>query len=275
MAFSESRIPVTAMHNLVCDIGDCERLCQFYCNLCHISMCEQCNDEHQKSLKTKNHEVVPYMNIGQLPVVKCSDHPTKNIEILCDECNVPVCSKCITMSVHRGHSFTDLETIYPEKYEENIEKIQKIEGNLMPTAKDLQKNIQIDASNVKTEVDGLRSSMRDEGRSLKLLVDMVTSDNIAQVNRIEESLIEMLQSQDKTYNDYISYLRDHVETLYDFLFSTKSKTVHTLFVPYEHLKTRPIPETTKPVPPILTPGRCSREDVAKLLGTITVSDTIK
>lgn len=238
-------------------------------------MCEQCNDEHQKSLKTKNHEVVPYMNIRQLPVVRCSDHPTKNIDILCDECNVPVCSKCITMSVHRGHSFTDLETIYPEKYVANVEKIQKIESNLVPTVKDLQKNIQIDASNVKTVVDGLRSSMRDEGRSFKLLVDMVTSDNVAQVNRIEKSLIEMLQSQDETYNDYISYLRDHVKKLYDFLSSTEIQTVHTLCVPYEHLKTRPIPGTTKPVPPILTPGRYSREDVATLLGRITVSDTMK
>lgn len=232
-------------------------------------MCEQCNDEHQKSLKTKNHEVVPYMNIRQLPVVKCSDHPTKNIDILCDECNVPVCSKCITMSVHRGHSFTDLETIYPEKYEANIEKIQKIEGNLMPTTKDLQKNIQTDTSNVKTVVDGLRSSMRGEGRSLKLLVDMVTSDNIAQVNRIEKSLIEMLQSQDETYNEYIYYLRKHVEELCLFLH-------FNLIVPYERLpETRPIPETTKPVPPMLTPGRYSREDVAKLLGRITVSDTMK
>lgn len=275
MAFSEPQISDTAQEYLVCGIENCARICQFYCNPCHITMCEQCSDDHQKSLKTKNHEVVPYRNIRQLPVVRCSDHPNKNIDILCDECNMPVCSKCITMSVHKGHSFTDLETIYPEKYEANREKIQKIQGYLMPTAQILQKQRQIDATSVKTVVDGIRSSMRGEAISLKLLVDELTSDNIEQVNKMEKSLIEMLQTQDKTYKDYISYLMDHVKKLDGYLSSTQIQLKHTLFALSEHLKTRPIPGTTKPVPPILTPGRFSREDVAKLLGRITVFDTIK
>ncbi|XP_065923741.1 E3 ubiquitin-protein ligase TRIM71 [Magallana gigas] len=274
MALSESQIPPDAQHYLVCGFEDCERNCQFYCNPCHQPMCEQCRDEHQKSPKTKNHEVVPYrQRKRQLPVEKCSDHPTKDIDILCDECNVPLCSKCSTMPVHKGHSFTDLETIYTEKSVACRQEVQKIQTYFMPTAKDLQKEIKMDATDIKAILDSIRSSMKDEAKSLKKLVDEVTSDNIEQVNKMEESLKEMLQSQDKTYQDYISYLEDLVKQFQGYLFSTQLQNNPIIFSVSEHLKIRPIPETTKPVPPVFAAGQYSKEEVAKLLGRVTVPAT--
>ncbi|XP_052685925.1 E3 ubiquitin-protein ligase TRIM71-like [Crassostrea angulata] len=274
MALSESQIPPDAQHYLVCGFEDCERNCLFYCNPCHQLMCEQCKDNHQKSPKTKNHEVVPYRERKrQIPVEKCSNHPTKDIDILCDECNVPLCSKCSTMPVHKGHSFIDLETIYTEKSAACTEEIQKIQTYFMPTAKDLQKEIKMDATEIKAIIDSIRSSMRDEAKSLKKLVDEVTSDNIEQVNKMEESLKEMLQSQDKTYQDYISYLEDLVKQFQGYLSSTQLQCNPILSSLSEHLKIRPIPETTKSVPPVFTAGQYSKEDVVKLLGRVTVPDT--
>ncbi|XP_065923187.1 E3 ubiquitin-protein ligase TRIM71-like [Magallana gigas] len=273
MALSESQIPPDAQHYLECGIEDCERNCQFYCNPCHQPMCEQCKDKHQKSPKTKNHEVVPYrQRKRQIPVVKCSDHPTKDIDILCDECNVPLCSKCSTLPVHKGHSFTDLETIYTEKTVACRQEVQKIQTYFMPTAKDLQKEIKMDATEIKAVMDSIKSSMREEAKSLKKLVDEVTSDNIEQVNKMEKSLKEMLQSQDKTYQDYISYLEDLVKQFHGYLSSTQLQSNPIIFSLSEHLKIRPIPETNKPVPPEFTAGQYSKEDVAKLLGRVTVPD---
>eukprot|EP00105_Crassostrea_gigas_P044014 XP_019928162.1 PREDICTED: E3 ubiquitin-protein ligase TRIM71 [Crassostrea gigas] len=271
MALSESEIPDTAQHYLVCGIGDCERNCLFYCNACHQPMCEQCKDEHQKNLDTKNHEVVPYRERKhQLPVEKCRDHPTRNVDILCDECNVPLCSKCSTMPVHKGHSFTDLETIYTEKSIACRQGIQKIQAYFMPAAKDLQSEIKLDATEIKTIMDGIRSSMRDEAKSFKTLVDEVTSDNIEQLNKMEESLREMLQNQDKTYQDYISYLEDLVKKFHGYLSSTQLQNNPIIFPLFEHFKIQPIPETTKPVPPEFTAGRYTKGDVAKLMCRITI-----
>ncbi|XP_052682114.1 E3 ubiquitin-protein ligase TRIM71-like [Crassostrea angulata] len=274
MAYSKSQVPDTAQHYLVCGIKDCEKNCLFYCNPCHQPMCEQCRDEHQKSPETKNHELVPYRHRkDHLPVEKCRDHPTKDLDILCDQCSVPLCSKCSTMTVHKGHSFTDLETIYTENSAACRQEIQNIQAYFIPMAKDLQNEIKLDATNIKTIMDGIRSSMMDEAKSLKTLVDEVTSDNIEQVNKMEESLKEMLQSQDITYEDYISYLKDLVNQFYGYLSSTQFQNNAIIFPLSEYFKIRPIPETTKPVPPVFTAGRYSKEMVAKLLGKITVSKT--
>ncbi|XP_034329810.2 E3 ubiquitin-protein ligase TRIM71 [Magallana gigas] len=274
MPFTESQIPFTSQHYLECGIEDCERNCQFYCNDCHQPMCDQCRDEHQRSPKTKNHEVVLFMQRKlRLPVEKCRDHPTREIDIFCDICNIPLCSKCSTMSDHKGHSFTDLETIYTEKAAACREEIPKIQEYFMPTAKELQKDIETEATEIKTIMDAIRSSMRDEAKSLKLLVDEVTSDNIEQVNKMEKSLSEILQNQDKTYQDYISYLEVLTKTLYGYLNSTQLQNNPILSSLSKRLIIRPIPETTKPVYPEFTPAQFSKEDVVKLLGKITVPNT--
>lgn len=182
MAFSESQMPFTAQHYLECGIEDCERNCHFYCNDCHQPVCDQCRDEHQRSPKTKNHEVVLFMQRKlRLPVERCRDHPTRDIDIFCDKCSVPLCSKCSTMPVHKEHSFTDLEAIYTEKVAACREEIPKLQEYFVPIAKELQKDIEREATEIKTIMDGIRSSMKEEAKSFKSLVDEVTSDNIEQV----------------------------------------------------------------------------------------------
>lgn len=65
--------------------------------------------------------------------------------------------------------------------------------------------------------------MKSDAESLKSLVDTVTSDNIEQVNKIEESILENLQSQENKYKDYICYLEDLVKEFHGYLFSTELK----------------------------------------------------
>lgn len=110
MALSNSETPLTAQPYLVCETKDCKDS-QFYHNPCHRPMCEKCRDEHQKSLETKNHEVVPNQQC-QRPVDKCKVHPDKDKDMFCEQCQAPLCSKCAT-NFHRGHIFVDLETVPP------------------------------------------------------------------------------------------------------------------------------------------------------------------
>ncbi|XP_052716839.1 uncharacterized protein LOC128189320 [Crassostrea angulata] len=266
-------LPAVAQHYLVCGTEDCKKNCQFYCNPCHRPMCEQCRDEHQKSTEAKNHEVVPYKQRKmQLPVEKCKDHPNKDIDILCEDCQVPVCSKCATQN-HQKHTLIDLETIYSEKFTSCLEKIKEIHQVFIPNSQDVQRDIKENAKDIKEIMDNVRNMMKTETESLKCLLETVTSDNIEQVNKMEESLMENLQSQDKTYQDYISYLEDLAKKFNGSLSSTKLHDSPLIFSHSDQLKAKPIPETIKPVPPVFTAGRHSKEDVIKLLGRVTVPDT--
>ncbi|XP_061167599.1 protein PML-like [Saccostrea echinata] len=271
MAFSKPKIPGTAQHFLECGSEDCVRNCEFYCNSCHQQMCKQCRDQHLKSKKNKNHEVVLYQHRRrQLPVEKCKIHPTKEIDILCKECNVPLCSKCSTMQEHHGHIFTDLETIYTDKFELCQKEISKIHNYFIPTSQDLQREVQEDATEVKQIMDNIRTSMKAEAESLKNMVDTVLSEKMEELHQIEKSLLEKLKSQEKTFNDYIAYLSDLVKEFQSYLSSTELTNVTTKLP--ENIKIQSIPETMKPVTPEFSLPIYSKKDVAKLLGKITVTD---
>ncbi|XP_061192359.1 tripartite motif-containing protein 2-like [Saccostrea echinata] len=270
MAVSKMDIPRRAQHFLECDIEECDRNCEFYCNLCHQKLCKQCRDEHLKSPENKNHEVVLYQQRQrQLPVEKCKIHPTKGMDMLCEECQVPVCSKCATQGDHRGHIFTDLETVYAEKYADFQEEISKIHEYFLPTSQDLQKEIKKDSSEIKNIMDNIRTSMKTEGEILKHLVDTAVSENMKQLDKIEQSLLEDLNIQEKTMDDYITYLNNLVKELHLCLSSTEPQKLLSEKKP----KIQSIPETTKPVTPGFTAGQYSKSDVTKLLGKIHVPNT--
>ncbi|XP_052676906.1 uncharacterized protein LOC128158194 [Crassostrea angulata] len=273
MALSESQIPPDAQHYLVCGTEDCEKNCQFYCNDCHQQMCKQCRDEHQKNKKTKNHEVVPYKQRKRpLPLEKCKIHPTRNIELLCEECQIPICSKCTGTKEHRGHAFTDLELVFAGKCSHCHIEITKIRSYFEPTSQDLKKEIARDVTEIKKSMEGVRTSMKTEAESVKKLVETITSDKIEQVNKIEQSLLETLNGQNKKIDDYINYLNDLIKTFYGYLSPSNIEQL-TFALKSENLVIRPIPETSKPVPPIFTAGPYSKDDVAKLLGRITFPNT--
>ncbi|XP_062608691.1 tripartite motif-containing protein 2-like [Saccostrea cucullata] len=270
MALSKMDIPPRAQHFLECDIEECEKNCEFYCNNCHLGLCKQCKGEHLKSPKKKNHEVVLYQQRKrQLPVEKCDIHPTKDVDMLCEECQVAVCSKCATLADHRRHIFIDLETVYAEKYKVFQEDISKIHEYFLPTSKTLKKEIKKDSSEIKQVMDTIRTSMKTEGETLKSLVDTVISDNLRQLDQIEYSLLEDLKSQDRTVDDYITYLNNLLKELHRYL----SPTEHKKLMSEKKPEIQPIPETTKPVTPGFTACQYTKSDVAKLLGKTHIPNT--
>ncbi|XP_062571719.1 uncharacterized protein LOC134233738 [Saccostrea cucullata] len=270
MALSKIDIPRRAQHFLECGIEDCERNCEFYCNPCHQRLCKQCSEEHLKSPENKNHEVVLYQQRKrQLPVEKCKIHPTKDVDMLCEECQVPLCSKCATRGDHQKHTFVDLEAVYAEKFALIQQEISKIQEYFLPTSQDLQREIKKDSSQIKHIMDNIRTSMKTEGETLKSLVDTVISENMKQLDQIEHSLLEDINTQDKTMDDYITYLNNLVKELHRCLTSTETQKLMSEKKP----TIRSIPETTKPVIPGFTAGQYNKSDVTKLLGKIHVSNT--
>ncbi|XP_022344864.2 uncharacterized protein LOC111137618 [Crassostrea virginica] len=257
-------------HYLVCGTEDCQMNGQFYCNACHRPLCEQCRDEHQKSTNNKNHEIVLYRyRKQQLPVEKCQDHPIRNVDIFCRECKTSICSKCSTMKEHEGHTFDDLEDIYAHKYALWQGEFSKIQKYFLPTSQELKTDIEEDVTQVKKIMESIRTSMKAEAESLKNTVDKVTSENIEHTHTMEKSLLEMLKSQETTYDDYIANLWKISDEFQEYL----SETNHNLLFKSKILKIQSIPETTKPLPPVFTAGQFNKNDITKLLGRVNVPNT--
>lgn len=102
-------------------------------------------------------------------------------------------------------------------------------------------------------MESIRSSMRAEAEPIKSQVDAVTSENIKQVNEQEKSFLQLLNSQDIKYDDYISYLIELGKTYHGYLSSDNPQTL--ICEGTKNLKIDPIPEATKPLYPVFTVGQ--------------------
>ena len=256
-------------HYLGCGTEDCKENGQYYCNDCHLPLCEQCRNDHQKRPETKIHDVVPYrQRKHQLPVKKCQHHPTRNIDIFCKQCKMPICSKCSTMNEHNGHQFDDLEEIYTKEYANWQGEFAKIQRYLLPTTHILKKDVEEDVTLIMKVMDGIRTSMKAEADSLKKLVDEVTAENVEQTHTMEKSLLKMLKSEDTTYDEYIAYLDKMTDEFQEYLSLTNLKLLFS-----KTLKIQLIPETTKPIPPVYTAGQVNKDDITMLLGRINFPNT--
>ncbi|XP_078310240.1 uncharacterized protein LOC144618322 [Crassostrea virginica] len=254
-------------HFLVCGTEDCQENGQFYCNDCHRPLCEQCRDEHLKNPDTQTHEIVPYRyRKQQLPVEKCKQHPTWNVDIFCQECQISICLKCFKKE-HQSHNFDVLEDLYAEKYALWQGEFSKIQKYFLPTTQGLKTDIEEDVTEIKKIMESIRTSMNAEAESLKKLVDEVTSEKKKHTHTMEKSLLKMLKSQETTYDDYIAYLGKMNDEFQEYLSLTNTK----LFS--ETLRIKTIPETTRPVPPVFTKGKFSKDDISKLLGSVNVPNT--
>lgn len=273
MAASTNQVANNAQHFLECGNEGCKRNCQFHCIGCDRRLCEQCKDEHQRSLDAKNHEIRPYQP-GKLwhPVEKCRYHEAKVTDMFCEECQAPLCAKC-AIQEHHGHAFLDLETVYSEKVALCSGKNSQIDQYFLPTTRDQKARLKEDAKDIKTYMAGLRTSMKADAESLKRLVDIVMSKKIEESRKIEQSLIDSLDAQDKIFEDYISYLNNLKKELNSYA-SKYTLSEMIFFVSEEKLKIKPIPETNEPIFPefVCSAGKICEEDISNLLLSLHLPD---
>lgn len=87
-----------------CDV--CKNQVSIICTTCHVQLCRDCVPKHLSDNIT--HSVVPY-NISNYDIDTyfCYSHPTKKCDLFCEDCQIPVCVRCMT-SAHISHQFTDI-----------------------------------------------------------------------------------------------------------------------------------------------------------------------
>lgn len=85
-----------------------------------------------------------------------------------------------------------MEIIYSERFNFYLSEIYKIRQYFLPTSKDMQRVVKEDKEEIKSVVINIKKSVKAEAKTLKHIVDTMTSERIEQVNKIEESLMEEL-----------------------------------------------------------------------------------
>ncbi|XP_062577038.1 E3 ubiquitin-protein ligase TRIM45-like, partial [Saccostrea cucullata] len=141
---------------LLCDL--CQRaVLQSHCELCQINLCNVCVGEHLSDSSIR-HKVVPYKHRTSSPSInypKCPNHIQKHCELHCGNCDIPVCSTCISSDKHHGHKLTDIlqnTSFIKEIFNNDLKELEK---RIYRTYEDIRSNLNSEMVNLEKHYEKL------------------------------------------------------------------------------------------------------------------------
>ncbi|XP_078581873.1 tripartite motif-containing protein 3-like [Branchiostoma floridae x Branchiostoma japonicum] len=121
---------------------------------------------------------------------RCGFHPTKDVDLFCQQCEVPVCSECISDG-HPGHKVTGIKQV-AEQIKTNIKEQLNSGQQKMETFSAFLKKIQ----DVQKRLKGNKTQVQQE----------INKAYEVQVQKLQEQRDGLLASVDKSHHDNMAVL---------------------------------------------------------------------
>lgn len=244
-----------------------------HCDICCIGLCKACVAEHLLD-ESKGHCVVLFKKRGSTAnYPTCLEHPTKNCELFCEQCDIPICVHCVASQVHKGHDFL-------QHFETNMSKVKVIQKDLRelkkiiyPKYQEIAADIQFQKTEIYKNAQSLATDIekleQDWHRKLVNLTKKLTSD-------IEAMLCKdllVLDEQENEVSRSISEIFHRILDLKRMLYSGDSTLVDAYVSRNSKFRKLPLIKITKSLP-CFSAKEVDTEELAHRFGTLSASSTV-
>jgi len=115
----------------------CDSLASMHCENCCQNLCYRCGSRHTRQRFAAHHRVV---ELGQVPhqlddaarssPYTCSKHHSRSLEVYCRDCDEVGCLSCLSLDVHQGHSWCEVDTASQEIRESLTHHLEQVTTKL-------------------------------------------------------------------------------------------------------------------------------------------------
>ncbi|XP_062598888.1 E3 ubiquitin-protein ligase TRIM45-like, partial [Saccostrea cucullata] len=190
-----------AQEIILCHLCDIDaKAAALLCNSCQVNLCEECVGKHYMTSSSSAHEIVKYKDRKfHLIFTNCESHKSEKCTVHCQNCDIPVCIKCLT-GVHRGHEASDLSKIVESKKRQIIENTAHLE-NLIPQFDQADARIATSLADFISRCDELQIAVNKFGKEWHRIVDEIVDKNKKDIAKMKEDGIrEIGDYQDENKN---------------------------------------------------------------------------
>ncbi|XP_052705481.1 E3 ubiquitin-protein ligase TRIM71-like [Crassostrea angulata] len=192
-------------------------LCQYsvapmYCEVCHIHLCKDCVEKHFSD-SSKVHNVVPLKQyLTTLNYPKCRKHPTKQCELHCEQCDIPICAQCVS-GEHLGHKPVDILKTFESKTEKLLQDLQELEKSLYPKYKEIASNIPVQKADMSKNSQKLTTAIDKQGEIWHREIDTIITNMKSNVEEMESKHLPILNKQEDEITRTISEITQTIAKL--------------------------------------------------------------
>ena len=234
------------------------------CDICHIKLCLACVGVHISD-QSKEHKVVLFEKRGSTP--KCKKHATKICDLHCEQCDIPICTLCISSGEHEQHKKEDISktlSMKKEKIQADLEELEKI---LFSKYQKAATNIPVLKSDARKHRKKLTTALKKQGEALHKEIDSVIQKMHSDIDAMDSLHIAAIDKQEKAINCTITEIEKIIAEIKallnsdDFYFVSDYNSRNAEF--------RRLPAQFQVTLPTFTPQEINREHIYQQLGSLS------
>ncbi|KAL3883135.1 hypothetical protein ACJMK2_029428 [Sinanodonta woodiana] len=172
------------------------------CTRCDCIMCAACfNKVHSLSTSLRQHQSIPLTEDSSVEVFPlCKVHDGRPIEYYCEDDNIPICSRCVIMGDHKGHSITSMEDKNKTVINE-MEPLLQVANQVHRRIKRLDKGLVNYIPDMKTETESVIADVYKRFQHLHGLLQIRETQVLEEVYSRFRNGIEPIQQLKETLQE--------------------------------------------------------------------------
>ncbi|XP_056008576.1 tripartite motif-containing protein 3-like [Ostrea edulis] len=255
----------SAQEVLLCDSCETAPL-QSHCELCNINLCTNCVGKHLLD-SSRKHRVIPFTEKSFAPKVypKCPTHADKQSELYCEECDVPVCSTCVSKK-HRGHNLCDVLEKLSSKTESLQKDLEELESRIYPRYEEMASDVQTEKSELETNYGKLTTAADQQGEVLHREVTAIINQRKSDIQEMKHKHLSTLNKNTEEITQKMAELKQIISDLKSILKSNDVSLTSTY--KSRNGEFRQLPPKVRVTLPSLSPQKINTEKLREMFGSL-------
>ena len=238
-------------------------LALLYCDICHVNLCKDCVESHLSD-KTAVHKVV---SLKQYLSTICPDHPSKQCELHCEPCDVPICALCVSSKKHKHHDVLDIMENYKNKKQVLESDLKNLESSVYPKYKEAASNIQLQIAGLSKNKEEMTKALKDQGEIWHKEIDAIVYNLQLEFATMDSDCLALLCSQEDEITKHVTEISQTIKELKSLFDSGDVHLVSKYKSKSEQY--RNFPFMSKIVGPCFKPQEINREQLLELFGSLS------